>query len=896
MMKFEVNYKRGVMHHKNTFNEQITSMLNIFVNEQKKRFAENEILTIDLHCHDHNSNVPDEQLGRILGIPETWLPTENLIATLKSNGCDTYTVTNHNNARSCWQLLDKGQDILVGAEFSCTVPDYKVGIHVLTYGFTPEHEVKLNKYRNDIYKFLDYTRENDLPTIWAHPLYHYKSKGIPAMEFFDKMALLFERFEVINGQRDSWQNMLVKQWIESLTPDKLEELSHKFKIKLDRYCTTPYNKYMSGGSDSHMGIFTGLTGTYLHIPNLTQRLQSQNRSTLALEAIKNGAMAPFGTHNDSEKMAIAFIDYFCQIGMNMKDPGLPHILLHKGDTQDKLAAMAIVNAFHELKRHKTTLNFLELFHKSLIGKTFSRTKRFIVSKDYKKVFDIAYTLSRYTKTRKKDDIVFYNESIYAIYKELLQLLMKRSDKHINDLIKDDRFKSKEFESFFQKIEIPVHFRKYIESNEKNNGNGAAKVNLPKLFDELSFPFLGSAVIAAAFFTSARVMYKARPLLYEFAKKHNTLKHPERTLWLTDTFTDSNGVAMVLQSMLKEIQKRDLPIDIVTVSSTLQPQDHLIVIRPLKEFTLPFYEQQPLRIPDILEIHNIFKEGEYSKIISSTEGPMGLAALWLKFAYSVPAYFYVHTDWMMFAEQTLKLTGDNLDNFRRILRAFYKAFDGLFVLNNDHRKWLTGKDMGFDPGQVFLTAHWVEEIFKPYKTNKEKIFNVDEKTPVILFAGRLSEEKGVMDIPKVMNIVQQKHPNAKIAFAGIGPKEKELKQILPDAIFLGWVNHDDLPKVYSAADILVLPSRFDTFGCVVLEALSCGLPVIAYNTKGPKDIINDGLNGYLVKHETEMAARIIELLNNPLLLNLFKNQSILRANEFSPDKIIRQFVNDLNSAA
>lgn len=884
------------MHHKNTFNEHIISMLNIFVNEQKKRFPESEVLTIDLHCHDHNSNIPDEQLGRILGIPETWLPTENLLTTLKNNGCDTFTVTNHNNARSCWQLLNKGEDILVGAEFSCTVPDYKVGIHVLTYGFTPEQESKLNKYRNDIYKFLDYTRENDLPTIWAHPLYHYKSKGIPPMEFFDKMALLFERFEVINGQRDSWQNMLVKQWIESLTPDRLEKLSHKFKIKPDRYCVAPYNKNMSGGSDSHMGIFTGLTGSYLHIPNLAERLQSQSRSALALEAIKKGAMAPFGTHNDSEKMAIAFIDYFCQIGMNMKDPGLPHILLHKGDTQDKLAALAITNAFHELKRHKTTLNFLELFHKSLIGKKFSKTKRFYVSKDYKKVFDIAYALSRYTKTRKKDDVVFYTKSIYAIYKELLQLLMKRSDKHINELIKNDRFKSKEFESFFQNIEIPVHFRKYMEGNEKNNGNASAKVNLPKLFDELSFPFLGSAVIAAAFFTSARVMYKARPLLYEFAKAHNTLKHPERTLWLTDTFTDSNGVAMVLQSMLKEIQKRDLPIDIVTVSSTLQSQDHLIVIRPLKEFTLPFYEQQPLRIPDILEIHNIFKEGEYSKIIASTEGPMGLAALWLKYAYSVPAYFYVHTDWMMFAEQTLKLTDENLNNFRRLLRAFYKGFDGLFVLNNEHRKWLTGKDMGFNTSQVFLTAHWVEEIFKPNKTSKKQIFGVDEQTPVILFAGRLSEEKGVMDIPKVMDMVKQKHPNAKIAFAGIGPKEKELKEMIPDAIFLGWVNHDDLPKVYSAADILVLPSRFDTFGCVVLEALSCGLPVIAYNTKGPKDIINNGLNGYLVKNDTEMAARIIELFNNPLLLNLFKNQSILRANEFSPDKIIQQFVNDINSAA
>ena len=881
---------------KNTFDEHINSLINSFVNEQKVRFPQDEILTIDLHCHDYNSNVPDELLGRILGIPETWLSTDELIATLKNHGCDTFTVTNHNNARSCFELLDKGFDIVVGAEFSCSVPDYGVGIHVLTYGFTSEQEIKLNKYRNDIYKFLDYTSQNDIPTIWAHPLYHYKSRGIPPMDFFDKMALLFQRFEVINGQRDSWQNMLVKQWIESLTPEKIEQLSKRFGLKPDRYCTQPYKKYFSGGSDSHMGIFTGLTGTYLHIPHLMNRLQHEKRSSLALEAIKSGTMAPFGTHNDSEKMAISFIDYFCQIGMKMKDPGFAHILLHKGETIDKLAALTIVNSFQELKRHKTTLHFLELFHQSLTGKTFSKSKRFYVNKDYKKVFDIAYALSRYTKTRKKEDIIFYNDSIYAIYNELAQLLMKRAHKYIHKFLNNTDSGANEFESYFQNIEIPTHFRKYIANSKGADSNGIPKLNLPKIFDELSFPFLGSAVIASAFFTSARVMYKARPLLYEFAHIHNTLKHPERTLWLTDTFNDPNGVANVLQLMHKEIKRNDLPIDIITVSDTLQSDEHLIVIKPLKEYTIPFYQQQPLRIPDILQIHKIFKDGEYNKIIVSTEGPMGLAALWLKYAYSVPAYFYLHTDWMMFAEKTLKLKNDNLDNFRRILRTFYKAFDGIFVLNNEHKKWLTGKDMGFNSSKVFLTSHWVEEIFKPHKTNKEEVFGVSSTTPVILFSGRLSEEKGVMDIPEIMNIVKQKYPDTKIAFAGIGPKENQLKTLLPDAIFLGWVDHTMLPKVYSAADILVLPSRFDTFGCVVLEALSCGLPVIAYNNKGPKDIINNGLNGYLVKNETEMAQKIIELISNPLLLNLFRNQSLLRAYEFKPDTIMKQFVNDLNSAA
>ena len=198
------------MNRSKTFSEEIAEKLDTFLKEQKNRFPEKDTITIDLHCHDHNSNVPDEILARILNVPETWLPSEDLISTLKSHGCDAFTVTNHNNSRSCYELMEKGEDMLIGAEWSCMVPDYKTGIHVLAYGFSQEQEKKLNKLRTDIYKFQEYTKENDIPTIWAHPLYHYKSDGIPPIEFFDKMSLLFERFEVMNGQRDSWQNMLVK--------------------------------------------------------------------------------------------------------------------------------------------------------------------------------------------------------------------------------------------------------------------------------------------------------------------------------------------------------------------------------------------------------------------------------------------------------------------------------------------------------------------------------------------------------------------------------------------------------------------------------------------------------------------------------------------------------------
>ena len=368
------------MHFHQTFQKEIIKELDSFLAEQNRRFPKQDILTIDLHVHDHNSDVPDDVIGRLLNISETYLATDGLMDTLKKNGCDTFTVTNHNNARSCYEMQERGMDVLTGAEFSCFVPDFKVNIHVLAYGFTPSQEKELNRLRKDIYKFQKYTKENDIPTIWAHPLYHYKRKGLPTMKFFEKMALLFERFEGINGQRDTWQNMLLKKWIETLTPKKIREFSAKYKIPADRYCRDPYRKCLSGGSDCHMGIFAGLSGTRLHVPDLKKRLMTASRSELALEAIKECRMAPFGSHADHERMIIIILEYVCQIGLNIEDPGLLHILLHKGEAQQKLLSFIITNAFMELKRHRLTNTFLEVFHESFMGITPGFSKRMFVGR------------------------------------------------------------------------------------------------------------------------------------------------------------------------------------------------------------------------------------------------------------------------------------------------------------------------------------------------------------------------------------------------------------------------------------------------------------------------------------------------------------------------------------
>ncbi len=382
--------------------------------------------------------------------------------------------------------------------------------------------------------------------------------------------------------------------------------------------------------------------------------------------------------------------------------------------------------------------------------------------------------------------------------------------------------------------------------------------------------------------------------------HAVTAHSEgRILWLSDTYGDHNGVSTVLKAIHHEIKSRDLPVDLLVCSSTISSEAHLIVLKPVSEFNIPLYRQQPMRIPNFASLLEAFKRGKYNRIICSTEGPMGLAAIWLKNKFSVETFFYLHTDWLMFARETLSLEKTGLKRVQKVLRSYYKRFDNVFVLNTDQQQWLTGKGMGFDPGRVFLTAHWPDRMFSDFVHEnhgalaKERAIGakIDWIKPVVLYAGRISKEKGVMELPGIIRMIRSIIPEVQMVVAGTGPAEEELKKVLPEAFYPGWVDRELLPPLYTAADILLLPSRFDTFSCVVIEALSCGLPVVAYNTKGPRDILEDSVNGYLVETSEEMAGKVVRFLLDPENQAAMKMAAFSRAKDYQAERIMDRLLQD-----
>jgi glycosyltransferase involved in cell wall biosynthesis len=875
------------------FRQSLSAEFNGYLEQQSQRFAAENCLKIDLHCHDHNSDVPDELWGRILRLPETWLKTKKLVNVLKGNGSQVLTVTNHNNARSCWDLKAKSIDVLVAAEFTCFFAEYDLFIHVLTYGFSQEQEMILNTKRQDVYEFLRYAAAEQIPVIMPHPLYFYTRNEKIDLSLFEKLAVIFSHFEVLNGQRDLWQCVLTLNWVQSLSPDKILSYARKHNLDPNDFGVDPYKpKVLTGGSDDHTGIFAGQCGSYLYIENLAERLKTSLPSELALEALKNGDIAPFGQVAENEKLNIALLDYFSQVATKIKDPGLFRILLHRGSTWDKTGCFVISNLMLEMQKHKKTMKFFSFVHDSLQGKKPNKLLKWQVSKDYK--FCI-HQLEKIADSKKAGPEVFtqtVNLAIKNLFTHLNRLIAQRVESVIKDGngIKLDSFSTEEIT---RKFEIPSQLTALFFGDGKCQDN-MSNIRVEKLLDNLSFPILISLVLAGSTLASTRVLYQNRRLLDQFAQHLGKNKHSNRALYLTDTLLDKNGVCTSLSGKLQEIQRADLPVDFLICHGEALSAPHLHVVRPITEFEVHRYGEQKIRIPDLMEIANIFYQGGYDRIICSTEGPMAMVSLFIQQMFNVPSYFFMHTDWIDFIKHTTDLNQYERDRVRRLMRALYNRYDGVFVLNTEHRDWLTGHEMQLEKDKVFLTAHHTQtrDLGIPKISKASIIPGANDDTPVLFIACRISKEKGILDLPEIVERAKKHIPNLKIVVAGAGPAEQQLKETLPDAIFLGWQDKKQLSSLYLSLDLFVFPSRFDTFGNVILEACVHGMPTVAYNCKGPKDIIQNNKSGYLVDDSACMSDKIIEYFSNPNIQHNMQQKALQRAAEYQAEPIMQQFLQDM----
>ena len=139
---------------------------------------------------------------------------------------------------------------------------------------------------------------------------------------------------------------------------------------------------------------------------------------------------------------------------------------------------------------------------------------------------------------------------------------------------------------------------------------------------------------------------------------------------------------------------------------------------------------------------------------------------------------------------------------------------------------------------------------------------------MLFVGRVSKEKNLDLIVTAIGRLRDSRICVRPLFVGDGPYMAEMKKLLPDAIFTGYLDGEDLARAYASADFFVFPSTTDTFGNVVLEAQASGLPVIVSDIGGPRDLVAHGKDGLISKgHDVGELVEAIRTLANDSTLRL-----------------------------
>lgn len=301
--------------------------------------------------------------------------------------------------------------------------------------------------------------------------------------------------------------------------------------------------------------------------------------------------------------------------------------------------------------------------------------------------------------------------------------------------------------------------------------------------------------------------------HALSEMSETEEMPKRVLLVTDAWEPQvNGVVRTLQRTVQEMRAMGCEVEIIS------PADGYA--------TIPLITYSEIRLALFAkgDVEERFKAFAPDAVHIATEGPLGWAARAICLAHKFPFTTSYHTQYPEYIHARFPFIP--LWLVYRVMRSFHDKSGRIMVATPTMIAQLLKR--GFH--HVTLWSRGVDtEMFNPAKRDAEHGVFAGLARPVSVYVGRVAVEKNIeaflaLDVPGTKVIV------------GDGPARLSLTAKYPDVHFVGVRFGEDLARHYADADVFVFPSRTDTFGLVILEALACGTPVAAFDAPGPIDIL------------------------------------------------------------
>lgn len=276
---------------------------------------------------------------------------------------------------------------------------------------------------------------------------------------------------------------------------------------------------------------------------------------------------------------------------------------------------------------------------------------------------------------------------------------------------------------------------------------------------------------------------------------------------------------------------------------LEQLGHTVLVITPAEFRtipLPTYPSIRLAVFPNRRVAVMLKNFNPDAVHIATEGPLGFAARRYCVKQRLRFTTAYHTQFPYYIRLRAPIP---LSWSYRLLRWFHGCAERTMVPTESQRQELLR--WGFR--QVVIWSRGVDtQLFRP----QDKSF-LDDPRPISLFAGRVAIEKNIEAFLR-LPLTGTKY------VVGDGPDKHKLSAAYPHVRFVGFKYGEELAAYLAAADVFVFPSRTDTFGLVMLEAMACGVPVAAYPVTGPIDVIQHGKTGIVHEDLLEAINQALEL--------------------------------------
>ncbi|MFK7758580.1 MAG: glycosyltransferase family 4 protein [Phycisphaerales bacterium] len=333
--------------------------------------------------------------------------------------------------------------------------------------------------------------------------------------------------------------------------------------------------------------------------------------------------------------------------------------------------------------------------------------------------------------------------------------------------------------------------------------------------------------------------------------------PTRVLKFTDTLVDINGVCRFIQNTAATAHRTNHDLTVFT-STRIPFPDHLKPLPNITNFTplyarpMPGYDTLDLAIPPMLTMLRAAEDHRPDVIHISTPGAVGMVGMIASKLMRVPVVGVYHTDFPSYIDELFDSRFMS-SGCRALMRTFYKQFAAVFSRSADYAQRLT--ELGINPHKlVRLTPGFDNEQFSQTLRDPSiwEPLDVPSTGFKLFFCGRVSTEKNLPILTKHWPSIKERIESAtqqpaQLIIIGDGPYRAEMQAKLQqhNTYFLGFKHSKELATLYASCDLFAFPSTTDTLGQVVMESQASGVPVIATDQGGPKEVIDHPHTGLVL---------------------------------------------------